>query len=454
MIKFKNRSILIIFFCLLYTSSCDPWIDEEINIDPNNPLEVNVSQVLTSTEVGWAYLRGGDLGRYNSVFTQHHGGTDRQHVAFDAYNINEVDVNNSWETTYSTIMQELSIIIDESQDEETPSPHYAGVAKTLLADVLMLTTDLYGDIPYSDALNPESLNPAYDTQEQIYGTIHELLNSALVDFDAENSTFEPGAEDVIYGGDLAQWTKFNRFLKAKAFLHLGKLDAANYSLALEQIDAGSFVSNDDDAEVTFLASATGNHPLKQFMEQRGDLRMGEFFINLMKNTNDPRLAIYSDGEVGSPAGKPNTAASEPLYYVGETSYVPLGTYAELKFIEAEASFMMGNLLRAAAAHNAAVQASLAKVGATDAAAFIAANASYTEANITLEAIMTQKYVANYMNPETFTDWRRTGLPNFPPALGQSDIIRRWPYPQSERLYNAENFPGNKNIFTDRVWWDK
>lgn len=455
----KKLKIVMLFVATLM-AGCDSWIDPEVNIDPNNPLDVKMNQVLTAAEVGWAYVRGGDLSRMNSIFVQQHAGTDRQHLAFDVYNVKEIDVANSWETTYGTVLQELMIIDKKASSEETLSPHYSGIAKVLMADVLMITTDLYGDIPFSEALNEEDLTPAYDTQEEIYATIQGLLTEALQKFSATQNVFTPGAEDVIFGGNIGMWTRYARLLKAKAYLHLAKLDPANYANALTEIDNGVINSNAGDAQVVFQPAKTGNHPLKQFMDERGDIRMGAFFINLMKAEGDARLSLYAaenanDEYIGSPAGTPNTQASEPNFFAGSNSYVPLASYAEAKFIEAEAAFATGDLDRAADAHNAAVMASLTKLGVDgDNAAFETAHANFDETTITLAEIMTQKYVATYSKPEVFTDWRRTGFPAITPATGQTKIIRRLPYPQSERLYNASNLPSVGSLFDDRLWWDE
>jgi hypothetical protein len=99
-------------------------------------------------------------------------------------------------------------------------------------------------------------------------------------------------------------------------------------------------------------------------------------------------------------------------------------------------------------------ASLARFGISD-LVFEAAYASETSGTISLDKIMTQKYIAMYLDVEAFNDWRRTGIPHLLPNTGNvtGDIIpRRLPYPQSERLFNGANLPSD-NAITSRVWWD-
>ncbi|MEM7162989.1 MAG: SusD/RagB family nutrient-binding outer membrane lipoprotein [Bacteroidota bacterium] len=452
------KKIYIVFFSLaLIFTSCDSWIDEEVNIDPNNPIDVQLNQMLTSTQAAYAYLSGGDLGRYNSLFTQHHAGVERQHAGIDTYGFTESDVNNSYGTLYSGVMQDLSVMIDKAGGEN-PSPQYRGLAKTMMAMVLMQVTDLFNDMPYSQAFQGNAnLSPAYDTQESIYNSVQTLLSDGLADLQGDAGTFSIGSEDIFYGGNIDNWIALNRTLKARAYVHLGARNSANYQNALDEIDAGGITSGAQNASVSFSSGANQN-PWFQFMDQRGDIRMGAFFIDFMVAEGDPRLPVIADTIVGgtyagSPAGTPDLFASSLLYLNNETRAQTLVSYAEAKFIEAEAAFQTGDPQRAADAHNAAVLASLADYGVSD-AAFEAAHAAQTSGSITLEEIMSQKYVAMYGNPESYTDWRRTGIPALQVAANAQvpSIPTRWPYPQDERLYNT-SYPGNAQL-TEKVWWDQ
>jgi hypothetical protein len=141
------------------------------------------------------------------------------------------------------------------------------------------------------------------------------------------------------------------------------------------------------------------------------------------------------------------------YYGGKTSPLPLVTYYEAKFIEAEAALRANDPARAAAAYNDAIKANLAELDADD-PAYIAANANETAATITLEKIMGQKYIAMFTQPEVWNDWRRTGFPALTPNPdgNVNAIPRRYPTVQTERLYNTK-----ATVVTDllsKVWWDE
>jgi hypothetical protein len=129
------------------------------------------------------------------------------------------------------------------------------------------------------------------------------------------------------------------------------------------------------------------------------------------------------------------------------------TFFEAKFLEAEAAFRANQPLRAATAYNEAVTANVTKLGVAD-AAFLASVAAETAATITLEKIMTQKYIAMFTQCEVWSDWRRTNLPALTPNAGASinEIPRRFPTAQNERLYN--NKAQVVSDLTQRVWWDQ
>lgn len=455
----KKSYIYLMVAGLFLTTSCSQWVDTDINIDPNNPKDVPLELILPGVEAAWGYNVGSDISRFNSIFTQHHAGVDRQHLGLDVYSLVENDVDGSYQATYGTVMNELKIMIDKAGTE---SPHYSGVAKVLMSHALMVTTDLYGSVPFSEAFQlNDDLTPGYDTQEEIYATIVTMLADAKADLAKTESVFSPGSDDFVYGGDLALWTKGANALLARAYLHTANVNSGDYAKALTSIDAGAFEASADDMAMFFTAASTESNPLFQFMDQRGDIRMGAFFVDLMVGLDDPRLTVFTDtatnggGYKGSVAGKPDLSANMPgSAYAATDASIPFITFVEQKFIEAEAALATGDKARAATAYNDAVIASLAKWGVSD-TVYEAANAAEDENSITLETIMTQKYIAMYFSSESWSDWRRTGFPALTPADGQSKIPTRWPMAQSERFYNADNYstlPSPSDIYA-KVWWD-
>jgi Starch-binding associating with outer membrane len=242
--------------------------------------------------------------------------------------------------------------------------------------------------------------------------------------------------------------KYCNVLSARAYLHLGKLDAANYSKALAELAKGGFASSADDARFAFAGggAGVGDAPWAQFNVQRaGDVAPSKSHNTLLTSLKDPRAATYSVALNGA----------HPIFTA--TQAVGILTFTEQKFLEAECYLKstMPDTAKARASMLAGVQSSFAEAKVANAATaydtYIAQAAVNPQgAPVTLQGVMTQKYLALYADPEVFSDWRRTGFPALTPTTGTA-IPRRLLYPQSEIDLNT-NAPKNVAMFS-RVGWD-
>lgn len=429
-------------------ASCDKYFGD-VNTDPTRPTEVNPTVLLPSAQTFYAYGLQGDITRFTSLLMNQIYGADRQFATYEVYSITETDTDNWWKFNhYGGAMFDLKNMIEYA--DAGNQPHYGGIGRILMAYGLMTATDLMGDIPYSDAFNGlDNLTPKYDTQQEIYTTIQQLLADGKDSLASPTfAVVEPGAEDLVYGGDLDKWTKLANVLSARAYLHLGKVDGNNYNMALTALGASgaeSFGSAGDDAVMYFGSTETSASPWYQYNDQRADILFEGFILDTMTALNDPRLTAYydADGWLGA-------------YFTSQNSPFFFASYMEQKFIEAEAAFQTGDAPRALAAYNDGINASLSRYGLSADSAFTANVLSETAGSLTLEMIMVQKYIAMYLDPEVFTDWRRTGFPRLVPTPGNvtGDVIpRRLPYPQSERLFNGANCTSCGVAITSKVWWD-
>lgn len=452
----KKLYLFIILLGAVF-SSCEKWIDPEINIDPNNPKDVAMAQLVAPIEANLAYIVGGELARWDCLWMQQIAGLQSQSAENDIYTLGESDTHNAWcYNLYAPGMINTKILMDKAA--ALNSPHYAGVGKILMAYQLGITTDQWGDIPYSEAFKGGSnnLTPAYDTQEQIYSTIFKLLDEAIADLDEASSMFSPGAEDLIYEGDAEKWKKAAYALKARYNIHLSKRNGNSaYTAALAAI-ANSFESNADDFKFVFGSAYNNANPIyKSEQERPGYYSASATYMDMLAASNDPRKAVYFDGNTGSRPGEPDAnAALIGTAYASAESPVYLISYAELKFIEAEARYKLDPAdPLAVIACNEGIKASLKREGAFGDGTWFEAN-KVTDATISLGKIMVQKYLSSFLQVETWTDWRRTGYPTLEKATGAvlPEIPRRLPYPDDERLYNGEHMPAGLTMLT-RVWWD-
>lgn len=432
----KNlKYVLILTLLMGFLSSCEDYFGD-INKNPNSPSTVPSATLLPSIQTILTYGVWGDLSRYNAIFTQQVKGVDRQFAAYQDYIIRGNDMDNLWQSIlYSNVLTDIGALRSVSGDP-AENGVYHGIANVLEAYTFLVLTDHFGDIPFTQSvnkLNDGNLQPGFDTQEKVYTDCIKLLTDALVLFDGK-SIKKPNADDFFYKGDVTKWKKFANAVLARAYLHLSKRDASNFDKALAAARA-SFTSHADNPE--FAWEATRGNPWNQFNDQRqGSFSVGTAYLDIMGNLEDPRIAKF-----GATLDK-----SHPI--LTATAPSPLISYTEIAFIIAEISFRQ-NAADANSAYENAIKSSFDKHVVEGFADYFAK----TEVNaLTLENIIKQKYIALFLDPETFSDWRRTGFPVLTPNTG-SEIPRRYPYPQTETDYNRNcPKPDVVGLF-NRVWWD-
>lgn len=435
--------ILLIGMIGLVTSCKKEYFYDGINDDPSQLKNPIPSSLLPGIIQSTGYVWGGDASRFTSIFMQQTTGAANQSVSANRYSVSGDDVDNMWSAGLygGGIMNNTYAMINTANTLN--QGHYAAVAKIMMANNLGLATDLWGDVPYSEAFKGlGNLQPKYDTQQQIYTAIDKLLTDAIASLaTSDGSQFQPGAEDMMFKGDLAKWGRFAHALRAKFFLHLAKSDKSYYDKALLEIPMG-FLPGETASVLYAGTSLPTQSPWFQFNDQRGDISFTGYIYDTMDAAGDPRLAAYSDGEEGLGA-----------LYGSPSSPVVMMSYDELKFIEAECQFqkVAQNKAGAATAYNAAVTANLTR---TINDPSYAATVAKTAANITLTDIMLQKYIALFLNPEVWTDWRRTGIPALTAPAGSAlggALPRSLLYPSGEQRNNT-NAPRNTSMLK-RVWWD-
>jgi len=458
-----NIKILTGFIVIVaITSSCKKWIDDDYNVNQTKPQDVTLNLILPSAEASLAYCVGGDLGYATNLWMQQMSGSARQVLAYDRYVFTSSDDDNAWSfAMYGGAMENIYKIIEKGKAQN--SPYYTGIGEVLMAYSLGSMTDLWGSIPYKQAFQGDkNLTPAFDSQQSIYVTIDSLLNDAInVQFAASTSLYTPSTDDLIYSGSRPKWIKAAYAFRARYAIHLSKVPGSNaYANALSYLSS-AISANSGDCEFTFGANQNEENPLYQFFDQRGDFGMAKFMVDTLFHSNDPRGTVFIDTTYGTGALAPGVGGVSDAWiaypFCSETSPVPFISYVECLFIKAEAELQgsPSDPAAAAADYNAAIAASLSKYGVTD-SAWLSTHANATAADITLQKIMTQKYIALFLQLEVYNDWRRTGFPVLVPSINGaiSSIPRRYPYPTSEKLYNSKNCPTSGVSLTDRVWWDQ
>jgi len=441
------------------------------NENPNQATETGINNLLPHAQVNLAYGLGGDISQYNAVMMQQMAGTNREHTNIARYNFSSARSETAWNSNlYGGSMNDLHLV--KNRAEEGEYWHHLGVAQILMANALGNVVALWNDAPYSEAFQGvDNRRPVYDDAEELYGVVQDLLSDGVENMQRDVTPLtELGGADLIYGGNTELWIMAAHALSARFHNHRSKVDPEGSAQdVLDAIANGTFASSDDNMDMAFgtenqQANPWRNHKLSTFED---NTRMGEHFVDLLISIDDPRLPHYaaenSDGEFrGQTAGisgdEDGLISDLGPYYNRPEAPFHFITYTEVKFLEAEAHYRLGEYGPAADAMNEAIISSLELVTGEADEDYVAEQASETAASLEdgegLARLMTHKHVALFLQPEIFTDWRRTGIPELEIAENSviNEIPRRWPYAQAE-LNTNPNAPEGVSL-TDRVWWDQ
>ncbi|WP_158858260.1 SusD/RagB family nutrient-binding outer membrane lipoprotein [Lunatibacter salilacus] len=477
------------FTALLWVTSCEL---QEANENPNAVGEVNVNVLLPATQANMTWAIGDFASQSASSFVQYMTGTLNVQFNISTYGYLPANFQTTWNNHYyAGAMTDLKTIINLS-NEPAGSAHYGGVAKIQMAILLGYLVDLWGDVPFSQALDLDGFpQPSFDSGVELYQEVFRMLDEGIADLSGE-SAFSPAQNDLVFPAanetawrtnSRPRWIKSANAFKTRFHNHLSKVDAiGSAQLALQAIQAGTFVNNAEEMKVSFGNTPDAAGPWFGYLLGsfgQNNISVTQEFIDLLEDrvevgTDDPRLEFYvsrnSNGEyLGTPNGGTTVTNRSILGPYVNSAQAPTNiiTYAEVKFIEAEANFRLGQFDAAASAFNDAVKASILRVTGEANAAYEAQFASETGASIQvdgLEKIFTEKYIAMFLQTEAWADWRRSipagappttsGIPNLQPAPGNSTddaFPRRFLYPPSELDNNSANIP--ETSLLAKVFWD-
>jgi len=464
----KKITYSVLALLLITFGACKKFVDG-YDKSPNDPAEVTNALLLSNCEVAYFATVNGQLARQTSMMIQQTTGVDQQSRDVNDYSIDEGTNSNEWAVIYTNGLVNLKKLQTQAG---AGNPYYQGMAKVLTAMFLGIATDLWGDIPNREAINGLSnFSPAYDKQDVVIADIQTYLTDgiALLSKPEAANIMLPGSDDYVFGGDVNAWIAAAHVLKARYHNRLSKKDApasATSTLAdLTAAAAAGFTSNGNNMNAVFGENSNEYNQWYAFtvVERAGYMKAGLTMTDIMNSWNDPRLSFYCAADTGglfngSAPETPNLDASEIGEYLASANApFPIVTYYEAKFLEAEAKLRAGDAPGAATAHNEAVLASVEAVtGAAADTSFENSQAKETGATITLEKIMTHKYVAMYGQIEAYADWRRTSFPALTPNSNGAlaFIPRRLPTVLEERLYNKNATLVTRNQLNMPVWWDQ
>lgn len=463
----KNLKVWLLILVVAFANACTKDF-EEINTNPNQAEEVPLTNVLLSaTTQGVRRVHGASMNMtYAGLWAQHYAKI--QYIDEDWYAYRSDALTAHWDGLYAGPLADLQDILNRAP----ASSNMRAAALTLKSYYFGVATDMWGEVPYTEALDPDrTVNPAYDSQEDIYAGIIADLEQASAMW---GQTDVLGVGDVIYGGDVTLWKKFTNSLLAR-YLNRAKHKNPAYAARLATLlsNPGDLIaSNAENALMTYPdATPAGSNPLynNKYNDGRNDHVVSETLVNLL--AGDPRLPVYAEvNNAGLYVGQPNgTVEPNPFSAVSQIgskfrddyaapSY--LFTYAEVLFIRAEAENFKP-------AYFAGIEASCEQNGVTADQAFLdAAEAAYNDN--AARAIATQKWIALFGDGcEAFTEFRRTGFPSEVVEVPLSQypgrgVPKRFAYPTSETGNNKLNLEAaltrqglalpDEELYGNDMWW--
>ena len=489
------KKILLTFFALsLVLSSCEFGEGfEEMNIDPNKASQLDVSNKFASAILktsGGRYENWRASLIYQSTMIQHLSST-AGYWSGDKYFRSDQYANALWDRYYPDVIKEIEDIRAQLTSEGN-SGSEMGMLRILRVFAFTRLTDIYGDIPYSEAgqgyING-ILKPKYDAQQDIYMDMLKELEAAVAQL---GSSTTMGAGDIMFQGDMAKWKAWGNSMMLRLAMRLTKADSATAKAWAEKaVAAGTMTSNDHIAMVQHTDGPAGinKNGHGEVWQADGNARMSKTFMDWM--SDDPRLTVLaqrtSDGStavadlIGMPNGSDGNSIPDNSIYAslnddlkGVDVPMVFHSYAEVRLLKAEMAFRGWSVPGDAKTHyEAGVKAAMQMLGTiypkttaisdAEVATYLAAK-PYDAAR-GWEMISEQYWAATLLNEyESFNNWRRTGYPTLTPVNYDGNVTggtipRRLIYPVSEQNTNGDNYGAavarqGADNFTTRIWWDK
>jgi hypothetical protein len=515
----KKLTYILLTASLLVAAGCTDEF-EELNTDQNQVTAESYVPGYNLSRAQIEYAGNSDFSYdtwrvniiYLSLMMQHFSSTVGWYNG-DKYTQSDAFANATFDVAYNSQVKYVVDLMELTKDDPLNANLYQ-IARITKVMIFHRLTDLYGEIPYSEAglgFHGKIFTPVYDSQESIYMDMLNELNEAAQALDA--SADAPGSVDLMYGDaadQIGQWKKFAYSLMLRLAMRISEVDETEAQNWVQTAVAGGvFTSNADNAAIKH--DAAGGRPT---VNRNSNILFGEWtalsnqevvlsktFVDFMADNNDPRLEVfakvYGSGstdpadQIGMPNGYDTNGgefdiSTEPNYPGDMANYSTLRneifcalnaptfvlTYAQVELLLAEAAVKGFGVGGTPEEHyNAGVTAAMeylamyneqGTIASEDIDAYLAAN-PYSPANGE-EMIGEQYWVASFLDwYETWANWRRTDYPQLSPvdypgnATGGT-IPRRMLYPSHESSNNATNYSEaisrqGSNEFNTRVWWD-
>lgn len=482
----KFLQLLLVTIIAIIQLSCSDRIMNDIDKNPNQVNDAPLNTRLPQATMGFIKaVAGSSSNRLTSYYVEHHTnvlGMGGIYNTMTNYN------SSGWAGAYAAL-NDMKLLKEKAMEVEAWG--YAGIAEVLMAYSYANLVDLYGDIPLTEALQAGVIRqPAFDKAEDVYSAIQGMLDGAISNLDkGGGAQVKPSGDDLVFSGNMELWKKTAYALKIRLFNRLSNVDpigTANNVLA----NLNKSFTNESEEFIfkRYAENRNYENPYSGAQQSQPEFAMGNGIYNALawfsptdNVEDDPRVAIWfsringkitpaPNGLAGGDFGEPRLDGrfySKPSVLKPLNAPQPLATYAELKFIEAEAKLRLGDnegahdayqeavrlALKQASMFNVTVALSEEKIGTYLALPKV----SPGPVALTKKEILLEKYIFLFYNQplEAYNDVRRE---RFIEITDPAGLANRVPYPDSEVSRNPK-VPANVNLTTlfdssTKLFWAK
>lgn len=475
--KFKYILLWLVIPGAALLTGCQKEL-ERINSNPNEPVNVQPDYLLSNGIKGNVDTYWGNEATMESTLLYVQYWAKIQYTDPDKYIPATTTMQTVWSNFYAQGIQDFTTLIQLA--DSLHNPNYKAAGLIMRSWLFQVVTDLFGDVPYSQAASIQQyLTPKYDAQKDIYTGILGELKTAV---QLINESGDPIQGDILFNGDMKRWKKFANALRLRTAIRISdRLPEAARAVFTETAGALQIADNVENVQLIYQASPNQN-PVARNRETRNDYRISKSIVDKLKALHDPRLTTYAafpkdtsvHDIIGVTNGLPVDSAARLGFdrtsdagavFTATAAPAVLFSYAELLFIKAEAAqrgWISGN---ATEYYTQAVTASLKQYNVADTAvaSYLKQPAVAYNAADYKKSIGEQKWLALFGNGlEAFAEWRRLDYPRLQPAYSgalNGKLPLRLTYPTTEQAVNRENYKAavasqGADVLTTRVWFDE
>lgn len=428
--KLTNAVVIIILFT---TISCTNGLDGQGFIDdPTTNSEAPTPNILGIAKLNSIYLAESDESRYAGISSNYITGLSNQWVTLNDYSFNPGDFTGLWTSVYVDGIKPCKIA--QSQGNADNDMEMVATAQLFEALFTIEAAALWGDIPFSQAVNPNFAFPVFDSQVSVIQGGIDLLDQAISNAGSSRKYLNDGIGGISTGGlgNGATIAQVANSLKARAYMLLR--DYPNAIIAAQN----GINSSDKDMIGEHSTTLGGENLYYQFLvvQRNGDTGPDNSYIEAMLNPTDNSvtrtLATPGDTDRYDFYFTSSSEFNTTNGIFAQTASMPVVSYYETKLIEAEALYRDNQEGAARIALNE-VRTSLAtEFGGV----FPASTAT---GGTLLTHILEEKYITIFPSPQTFHDLRRTDNQLGIALKTGTELPQRFIYSQDEIDAN-ENTP--------------